>query len=63
MLCAIFGWNCPSAYGEKEFLNFALSFSPLEKGCGPSFEQPWIPFTQPSKFGWNLQSGSGKEDF
>ena len=52
MLCAIFGWNWPSGSGEKEFYKFhqcifAISFSPLGKGCGPSFEQQtWILFTQ-----------------
>ena len=54
---------------EKKILKvcqciFAISLlSPLGKGCGPSFEQTWIPFTKgcfvPS---WNWSSGSGEED-
>ena len=53
MLCAKFGWNWPN--GSKKmifkFLQciFAISLlSPLWKGCDPSFEQTWIPFTQGS---------------
>ena len=41
----------------KIFLSHQCNFtmllsSPLIKGCGPSFEQTWIPITQGCKFGW-----------
>ena len=41
---------------------FAISYlSTLEKGCGSSFEQIWIPFTQGVWLNW--PNGSGEEDF
>ena len=52
-----------SGLAIKNFFNvFSVlrNYLSFEKGCGPSFEQTWIPFTQvcfvPS---WNLSSGSG----
>ena len=51
MLCAKFGWNWLSGYGEEDFLILSMYFhyfviiSP-SKRVGPSFEQTWIPFTQ-----------------
>ena len=66
MLCAKFGWKCPSGSGEEEkslqLCTFTiLQLSPLWEACGPSFEQTWIPFTK--EFGWSWTSGSGEEDF
>ena len=51
ILRAKFGWNWHSGYGDD--FKFCLSciftipfISPLERGCDPSFEQKWVPFTQ-----------------
>ena len=51
MLCAKFGQNWHWGAGEENlniFKNilYISSLSPLGKGCGPSFEQTWIPITQ-----------------
>ena len=51
ILRAKFGWNWHS--GDGDDFKFCLSciftipfISPLERGCDPSFEQKWVPFTQ-----------------
>ena len=44
-----FVWYWPCGSGEdffSIFIIFSLHLSPLGKGCGTSFEQSWIPFTQ-----------------
>ena len=52
MLCAKFGWNWLSGFGEEDFLILLMYFSlfrnylPLEKGGAFSFEETWIHFTQ-----------------
>ena len=60
MLYAKFGWNWPSGSGEKDFWILSIFFllSPLVKGCGPSFEQTWIPFTHC----WFVPRPSGSEE-
>ena len=48
MLCANNGWHWPSGSGVEDFKFHQYIFSnsllsPIEKECGPSFEQTWIP--------------------
>ena len=71
MLCAKFGWNWPSGFGEEDFLISSMYFryfviiSPWI-GTGPFIWtnlNPLHPRMLCAKFGWNWPSGFGEEDF
>ena len=71
MLCAKFGWNWPSGFGEEDFLISSMYFqyfviiSPWKRE-GPFILTNLNPLHQRmlcAKFGWNWPSGSGEEDF
>ena len=54
------------SYGYKSKLVKSYYYLPLGKGCSPTFEQTWIPFTHArmlfAKFGWNFMAYSGSEE-
>ena len=71
MLCAKFGWNWLSGFGEEDFLISSMYFryfsiiSPWKR-AGPFIWtklNPLHPKMHCAKFGWNWLSGSGEEDF
>ena len=70
MLCAKFGWNWPSGFGEGDFLISSMHFryfviiSPWKR-AGPFIWtnlNPLHPRMLWAKFGWNWPCGSGEED-
>ena len=70
MLCARFGWNCPSSSGERGFListiycRYFVIISPWQKGGVlylHKLESP-PPKDLCAKFGWYWPSGIGEED-
>ena len=71
MICATFGWNWSSGFGEDDFSNSSLYFHNFVtiypwKRAEPFFEtnlNSLYPKMHCYKFGWNWPSGSGEEDF
>ena len=73
MICAKFGWNLPSDSGVEDFFkNLSMYFryfviiSPLENDRALHLKKKLNslhPKMICAKFGWNLPSDSGVEDF
>ena len=70
MLCAKFGWNCPSGSGGEDFLITSIYFryfviiSPWKRAVPFIWTDlnPLHPRMLCAKFGWNWPSGSEEED-
>ena len=71
MFCAKIGWNCPSGYGEEDFLILSIYFryfviiSPWNRAGSFIWTKfnPLYPRMLCANFGWNWLSNSGKRFF